>query len=148
MRALVRSLALALLVAAPAAADPIAADADPVAAPPARVAALEDAMPRGPSLDERIGTICARVQAALVYPPLARARRVEGTSLVAFEIGANGRARGVEIAATSGSAHLDRAAARAVHAAGKLPYVYGRLEIPVRFELEARVPEGSVAARP
>lgn len=137
----VRAIAFALLVALPAA-------AEQAAAPPTRVAALEDAMARGPSLDERIGTICARVQAVLVYPPLARARRVEGTSLVAFEIGADGRARGVEIAATSGSSHLDRAAARAVQAAGRLPYVYGRLEIPVRFELRARVPEEPAAATP
>lgn len=140
MRPLLRALAVALL-AMPAA-------ADPVAAPPTRIAAVEDAMPRGPSLDDRIGTICARVQAVLAYPPLARARRVEGTSLVAFEIGANGLARGVEIAVTSGSAHLDRAAARAVYDAGKLPYVYGRLEIPVRFELEARAPAEPVAALP
>jgi TonB family protein len=140
MRALVRALAFALL-AMPAAADPLAAA-------PTRVAALEDAMPRGASLEERLGAICARVQAVLAYPPVARARRVEGTSLVAFEIGANGLARDVEIAATSGSAHLDRAAARAVHAAGRLPYVYGRLEIPVRVALEPRAPEDSIAARP
>jgi hypothetical protein len=36
---------------------------------------------------------------------------------------------------------LDRAALRAVHAVDDLPYVYGRLEIPVRFELTASIPE-------
>jgi protein TonB len=101
-------------------------------------AVMEDAAPRGPSFAERVDAIRARVQAALVYPPLARRRRVEGTSLVAFEVGADGLARGVAIAASSGSEQLDRAAARAVHDAGKLPYVYGRLEIPVRFRLEGR----------
>lgn len=131
-----------LAFGAPAAADPAAL------APPPRIAAVEDALPRGPSLDARIATICARVQQVLTYPPLARARRVEGVSLVAFEIGANGLARAVEIAATSGSAHLDRAAARAVRDAGKLPYVYGRLEIPVRFALDPRVPEEPIAAAP
>lgn len=131
---------LAFAFGVPAAADP--------AAPAPRLAAVEDALPRGPSLDERIGIICRRVQQVLTYPPLARARRVEGVSLVAFEIGANGLARAVEIAATSGSAHLDRAAARAVRDAGKLPYVYGRLEIPVRFALDPRVPQEPIAAVP
>jgi len=109
------------------------------AEPQERTAAVvEDALPRGPTFEDRVAAIRARVQAALVYPPLARRRRIEGTSLVAFEIGADGRARGVEIAATSGSEQLDRAARRAVHDAGRLPYVYGRLEIPVRFVLEDR----------
>lgn len=129
-----------LAFAATAAADP--------SAPAPRLAVVEDAVARGPSLQDRIDVICARVQQVLVYPPLARARHVEGVSLVAFEVGANGLARAVQIAATSGSAHLDRAAARAVRDAGKLPYVYGRLEIPVRFALDPRVPEEPIAAVP
>jgi protein TonB len=102
----------------------------------------DDVIPQGPSLDERLTAIQRRVQAALVYPPLARRRGTEGTALLAFEIGADGRARRVAVANSSGFAALDRAALRAVHAADQLPYVYGRLEIPVRFELTANVPEG------
>lgn len=97
-----------------------------------------DASTRGPSVDERLAIIQKRVQAAATYPALAQLRRVEGTSLVAFEIDAAGLARGVAVAASSGSPQLDRAAARAVRDAGTLPWVYGRLEVPVRFELAER----------
>jgi TonB family protein len=97
-----------------------------------------DAVTRGPSVEERLAIIQQRVQAAASYPALAQLRRVEGTSLAAFEIGADGRARGVEIATPSGSPQLDRAASQAVRDAGRLPWVYGRLEVPVRFELARR----------
>lgn len=112
-----------------------------VAAPPelaARLPGDEDAVPRGPTLDARLAAIQQRVQAALVYPPLARMRRTEGTARMAFAIGADGRAKQVAVARSSGFPVLDRAAERAVRAAEPLPYVYGRLEIPVRFELEPR----------
>jgi protein TonB len=115
------------------------ASSDPASA--ASVAAhsgsSDDVIPRGPSLDERLVAIQRRVQAALVYPQLARRRRSEGTALLAFEIGADGRARRVVVANSSGFAALDRAALRAVHAVDQLPYVFGRLQIPVRFELTA-----------
>lgn len=113
----------------------------------AQAAADEDAVPRGPTLDARLAVIQQRVQAALVYPPLARMRRTEGIATMGFAIGADGRARQVEVARSSGFPLLDRAAERAVRAAEPLPYVYGRLEIPVRFELETRSPD-SVAASP
>jgi protein TonB len=121
--------------------------ADPASAPSiaARSASGDDVVPHGPSLDARLAAIQRRVQAALVYPPLARRRRTEGTARVAFEIGADGRARAVAVASSSGFATLDRAALRALHAAGELPYVYGRLEIPVRFELTARSTEAAAS---
>ena len=97
-----------------------------------------DAVTHGPSVDERLAAIAKRVQAAASYPPLAQLRRVEGTSLVAFEIGTDGNAKDVAIAASSGSPQLDRAASQAVRDAGRLPWVYGRLEVPVRFELARR----------
>ena len=118
------------------------AGADPAVAASvaAHLAASEDAVPQGPTLDERLAAIQRRIQAVLVYPPLARRRRTEGTALLAFEIGADGRARRVAVATSSGFAALDRAALHAVHAVDQLPYVYGRLEIPVRFELMASSP--------
>ncbi len=133
-----RRVAIAICVAIGAAWAP-GASADPasVASAAARSASRDDVVPQGPSLEERLAAIQRRVQAALVYPPLARRRRTEGTALLAFEVGADGRARRVALANSSGFAALDRAALRAVHAAGELPYVYGRLEIPVRFELTA-----------
>jgi protein TonB len=114
------------------------ARAESASAPPAPAVAAfdEDAVPRGPTLDARLAVIQQRVQAALVYPPLARMRRTEGTARMAFAIGGDGRARQVAVARSSGFPVLDRAAERAVRAAEPLPYVYGRLEIPVRFELE------------
>jgi len=119
-----------------------------IADPPsvaARSAPGEDVVPQGPSLDERLAAIQRRVQAALAYPPLARRRRSEGTALLAFEIGADGRARGVAVAHSSGFAALDRAALRAVRAVDRLPYVYGLLEIPVHFELAARTPAVAIS---
>jgi TonB family protein len=125
-------LALALAgVSAPAAAEEVAA-----------VENVEvrfvDAVPAGPSVVERLAEIRRRIQAALVYPPLARLQRVEGTALVRFEIGRDGAAREVRVFRTSGKPSLDRAATRAVAAAAPLPWVYGRLEVPVRFALEER----------
>ena len=104
-------------------------------------------MVHGPTLEARLRAIQERVQASLVSPPLARMRRTEGTALLAFAIGADGHAKQVAVARSSGFPVLDRAAARAVRAAEPLPYVYGRLEIPVRFELEPRAPD-SVAVSP
>jgi periplasmic protein TonB len=134
--------ALRLLIAASVAIS--VAPAPDAGADPAQVAAHaagnEDAVARGPSLDERLAAIQKRVQAVLEYPPLARRRRTEGTARLAFEIAADGRARRVAIANSSGFAALDRAALRAVHAVDGLPFVYGRLEIPVRFELADRGP--------
>ena len=103
------------------------------AAPPL---SADDAPVRGPTVEARLAEIQRLVQRALVYPPIARRRGVEGETLVAFEVGADGAAEDVEIARSSGYASLDRAAKRAVGEAGRLPYVYGRLEIPVRFILD------------
>jgi len=140
---LARSLRAAIFVATC-----LAPARDAIADPPsvaARSASSQDVVPWGPSLDERLAAIQRRVQAALVYPPLARRRRSEGTALLAFEIGADGRARGVAVAHSSGFAALDRAALRAVSAVDRLPYVYGRLEIPVHFELAARAPAVAIS---
>jgi protein TonB len=73
-----------------------------------------------------------------VYPPLARSERLEGEALVRFDIDAEGTPRDVVLHRSSGRPSLDRAATRAVAAAAPLPWVYGRLEVPVRFALEAR----------
>jgi len=102
------------------------------AAPPA---AFEDALPVGPSLEARLAEIRRRVQAALVYPPVARLREQGGEVIVSFEIGPDRRARGIRTRVSSGRASLDRAAERAVRRAGELPWVYGRIEVPVRFAL-------------
>jgi TonB family protein len=97
--------------------------------------AIEDAVPRGPSLDERLEAIRRRIQRAVIYPPIARERGVGGEALVRFEIGADGLPRDVTAIASSGSGALDRAAVSAVERAGRLPYVFGRVTVPVRFDV-------------
>jgi TonB family protein len=119
-------LALSLLVG-----DARAEGSPPVDARPP----VEDAIAVGPSVEARLAEIQRRVQAALVFPPLARQRGLEGSTRVGFVIDAAGRADGVHTVVSSGSALLDRAAERAVRDAGALPYVYGDLVIPVRFAL-------------
>ena len=101
-------------------------------------AAAEDAVPFGPRLDDRLLVIRERIQAALVYPPLARLRRIEGVAQVRFSIASDGQPRDLVVAGSTGHAILDRAALAAVAAAAPLPWVYGLLEVPVRFELAAR----------
>lgn len=102
-----------------------------------RVVALdaEDAVPAGPSLELRLDEIRRRIQAAAAYPRLARERRLSGVARVEFEIDRGGFATGVRVSRSSGYGLLDRAAEASVTQARPLPWVYGRLEVPVRFEL-------------
>jgi periplasmic protein TonB len=106
-------------------------------AQPAGPHAPVDVAPSGPSLDARLAEIQRLIQEALVYPPIERKRGAAGEALVAFHIDSAGRAASIELARSTGHPLLDRAALRAVAAAGPLPYVYGRLEVPVRFQLDA-----------
>ena len=98
----------------------------------------EDALPPGPSLAERLEEIRTRVQEAVVYPPEARSRGVTGVTRIRFEIAADGHAEKIRTVATSGSALLDGAAEQGAADAGALPQVYGRVEVPIRFELLRR----------
>ena len=109
-----------------------------VAGADVEVVAVEiiDAVPRGPSLAERLAEIRRLIQAALVYPPSARQRGLQGVSELEFVIGVDGSPEDVTLAGSSGHRILDRAARRSVEAAGVLPRVYGRLRVPVRFDLD------------
>ena len=97
---------------------------------------LVDALPPSPSVEARLAEIRRRIQDVLAYPTLARAQEREGEALVQFEIAAEGHATRIETASSSGHWILDRAAERAVADAAPLPYVWGRLEVPVHFGLE------------
>ncbi len=99
-------------------------------------ARAEDAVPEARSVDDRLSEIRRRIQAAVEYPLLARWRGVEGEALVRFEIDRRGLAREIRVVRSSGTARLDAAAERAVVRAGKLPWVWGPLEVPVRFDLQ------------
>jgi len=94
-----------------------------------------DGVPARPSVADRLDAIRRRIQEALVYPPLARLDGVEGETLVYFDVGRDGHAVAVAVAASSGVPSLDRAALRAVRRAAPMPWVHGRLAVPVRFSL-------------
>ncbi len=113
-------------------------DPPAVAAPPP---VAIDASAQGQNLAARLAEIRQRVQAALVYPPIARRRAVTGEAIVSFAIDAQQRAQAVRIERSSGYPTLDRAAEQAAHAAAPLPWVYGRVEVPVRFEIVASSPD-------
>jgi len=108
----------------------------PAAPPPGR----EDATPPGPSVDERLEEIRRRIQEAVAYPPIARRLALEATTWLGFEIDRRGVAHAVEVSRSSGHAVLDDAARRTLDRAGPLPWVYGRVEVPVRFELDDPAP--------
>jgi TonB family protein len=139
-RALAALAALAAWLApAPLAAEAVfaAAQVGEVSAEPP--AAAVDAIPPAPSIDERLAEIRRRIQAAIEYPPIARRRGLEGVARVRFEIDpSERRAHGVRLLVSSGHPLLDRAAERSVERAGALPFVWGRLEVPVRFALDSR----------
>ncbi len=122
---------LSLLLGAPSAL------AEEIAEGAVRVGVV-DVFPTGPSVEERLAELRRRIQAAVLYPHLARLRGLEGVARVGFEIGPRGHAAGVELLESSGHPSLDRAARRSVVDAGALPRVYGRLVVPVRFELGRR----------
>jgi TonB family protein len=132
------TLALGFAAAAFVAAGVRTADADEIAAVETAEVRFVDAVPQGPSVAARLAEIRRRIQAALAYPPLARMQRIEGEALVRFAIEHDGTARDVVVHRSSGKPSLDRAATLAVAAAEPLPWVYGRLEVPVRFELAER----------
>ena len=128
MRALSIALGLAVVLAGMG---PAAADSAEVAA----VIPSVDARPPKPSVADRLAIIRERIQDALEYPPLARLRDSGGDALVRFEIDHEGVAREIRVVRSSGYPLLDASAIRAVENARPLPWVYGPLEVPVRFEL-------------
>jgi TonB family protein len=131
-------LALAAAAAALAVTYGTLGRAEELAAADAHEVRFVDAIPRGPSVATRLTEIRRRIQAAVVYPPLARRQQFEGVTLVRFEIEPDGTPQGVVVHRSSGRPSLDRAATGAVERAAPLPWVYGRLEVPVRFALETR----------
>lgn len=104
-----------------------------------------DAVARGPSVDMRLEEIRRRIQRNLVYPPIARSQDVTGSAVVEFAVGTHGRAQDVRLVRSSGAAILDAAATRAVATAEGLPWLYGRLSVPIRFQLNG---EGTETVAP
>lgn len=131
MRGLAMTLALVLAAGVAAADDAFDAAAGN------RPRVVDASLPL-PHARERLVEIQQRIQAALRYPPMARERKLEGTARLRFDIDHAGVPHEVVVHASSGLPSLDRAATAAVAAAAPLPWVYGRLEVPVLFSLESR----------
>jgi len=70
-----------------------------------------------------------------VYPPIARRLELEGVTTLRFSIDRRGAPHEVELARSSGHPILDQAARQTLDRAGRLPWIYGRIEVPVRFSL-------------
>lgn len=122
-----RPRAAGLLLAAWLAAPPGVADD---ARPP-----VEDLVPRGPTVEERLEEIRRLIQAVASYPPVARQRAVSGETLIEFTVDPDGEPREIRTVRSSGSTQLDRAAERAARDAAPLPHIYGPVSVPVRFTL-------------
>jgi protein TonB len=76
------------------------------------------------------------IQRNLVYPYLARKRRMEGTVLVQFSIDRKGMAGHIRVVKGSGYPILDSAARETVNKAAPFSPVAGNIEIPITFRLK------------
>jgi len=132
---ILRCLLLTLLLGEPR---PALAQEPPAVS--AGVPVFVDALPTLPPVQERIREITQRIQEAVVYPPRARERGTHGISRIQFRVGHYGRAAEIQLVKSSGSALLDKAATQGARDARQLPFVYGRLLVPIRFELERTSP--------
>ena len=104
-----------------------------VAAPPR---AWVDAIPVGPSVAERLAQIRQRIDEVLVYPTIAKMRNIDGVVTLQFQIGADRKVKQLRVHESSGYPSLDQAALTAASKVEKLPYVVGKIRIPVHFILK------------
>jgi protein TonB len=92
---------------------------------------------QGPQGDASLSQkIRGAIQANLVYPYIARKKRIEGTVLVAFKINQTGKPEEFRIVRSSGYAILDTAAKETVFRASPFPVADKVIEIPVTFLLK------------
>jgi len=76
------------------------------------------------------------IRSNLIYPYLARKRRIEGTVLVQFSIDHKGMAEHISVVKGSGYPILDSAARETVIKASPFPAANKTIEIPITFELK------------
>jgi protein TonB len=79
--------------------------------------------------------ISAAIEAALIYPPLARKRRIEGTVVARFLVAPGGKPSEIVVTRSSGHDSLDRATLKAIERASPYPAHVRQVEVPVRFRL-------------
>jgi protein TonB len=82
-----------------------------------------------------IGRIQASIQDALMYPPLARRRGMEGTVEAVFVIDSHGMPRNIRVLRSSGYRILDKQALRTIQKASPYPVLESAVEIPITFRL-------------
>jgi protein TonB len=106
---------------------------------PMAAAGMPPVVPAAASAPDPCRAAAAQLRAAVDgqtrYPPLARRRRVAGTTVVSFTLAPNGTLQDARVAASSGTALLDDAALAAVRDAAPYPVGGCRFELPVRFSL-------------
>lgn len=122
---------------------PMAVPPPPVQAAPAPAEAPAPAAPQPPAVRSIPASAVGYLDPpAPVYPLASRRLGEQGEVLLKVEIGADGRARQVLVARSSGSPRLDGAALAAVRAARFNPYAENGVPlvvwttVPIRFELE------------
>ena len=89
----------------------------------------------GGNSEHLLGQLRSRIERAIVYPPLARKRRMEGAVTVSFTVSEGGIPADLRLLRDSGYRLLDEEALNTVKRASPLPAIRGTVEIPIRFRL-------------
>lgn len=89
----------------------------------------------GKSIPDPATAIRSAIERALLYPPIARKRYMEGKVVVRFSIDEKGIPSSVQIVESSGHPMLDDEAIRTVARAAPLPATQRSVEIPINFKL-------------
>jgi protein TonB len=74
------------------------------------------------------------------YPPIAKLQNLTGTSFIRVDLSATGRALGANVAVSSGSILLDRAALEAVKSSVYEPETRSCTAIPGSYAIEVEFP--------
>jgi protein TonB len=82
-----------------------------------------------------ISRIQASIQDALMYPPLARRRGMEGTVEAVFVIDSRGMPQNIRLLRSSGYRILDKQALRTIQRASPYPVLESAVEVPITFRL-------------
>ena len=92
---------------------------------------------QGPSGDTPLlQRIRDSIESNLVYPYIARKKKIEGTALVEFRINQRGVPEDFKIVRSSGHSILDKAARETVVKASPFPALKDTIEIPITFLLK------------
>ena len=92
---------------------------------------------QGPSGDTPLlQRIRDSIESNLVYPYIARKKKIEGTALVEFKINQRGVPEDFKILRSSGHSILDKAAKETVVKASPFPVLKDTIEIPITFLLK------------